>query len=141
MRHFAEWLFDHEAAAATHAQANVPVAFRVCEKLRRPLTTLAGAVGFHSLLSRALTLAQREVPSLSAVRINEDGSLERSGEVELSLDAQAADGEIALVADLLGLLFTFIGKTLTLRLIHDVWPDAAFDALNGEGAAKHEPQG
>ena len=35
-----------------------------------------------------------------------------------------------LVAQLLGLLFTFIGESLTLRLLLDVWPEAALDDGN-----------
>jgi hypothetical protein len=60
---------------ATPSEAKMLVAFRVCEKLRRPLTTLAGAIGFQSLILRALTLAKREAPSLSAVEVTADGSL------------------------------------------------------------------
>jgi hypothetical protein len=84
------------------------VAFRVCEKLRRPLTTLAGAIGFQSLMLRALTLAKREAPSLSAVEVTADGSLQ-DGDVEPNLDNH--DDGVLPVAHLLGLLFTFIRET------------------------------
>jgi hypothetical protein len=126
-----------ETAAATQSEANVPVAFRVCEKLRRPLTTLAGAMGFQSLMLRALTLAKREAPSLSAVEVTADGSLQ-DGDVGTNLNNHD-DGGVLLVAHLLGLLFTFIGETLTLRLVHDIWPDASFSTLTAEGTGKHEP--
>ena len=124
MREFAERLFSDETAPATQLEANVPVAFRVCEKLRRPLTTLAGATGFQSLMLRALTLAKREAPILSTVKVTAVGSL-HNGDVEPNLDNHV-DGGVLLVAHLLGLLFTFIGETLTLRLVHDIWPDASF---------------
>jgi hypothetical protein len=137
IREFAERLFADEAAAATQSEANVPVAFRVCEKLQRPLTTLAGANGFQALMFRALTLAKREAPSLSAVVVTADGSLQ-NGDVEPNLDNHG-DGGVLLVAHLLGLLFTFIGETLTLRLVLDVWPDACSSTLNAEGTGKHEP--
>ena len=42
----------------------VYAALRVGEKLRRPLSTLAGTAGYRSLIARALTLAKKEVPSL-----------------------------------------------------------------------------
>jgi hypothetical protein len=138
IREFAEQLFADEAATATRSEANVPVAFRVCEKLRRPLTTLAGAAGFHSLLLRALTLAKREAPSLGALQVNAAGSLE---DAEPNLYNHDAEGGALLVAHLIGLLFTFIGETLTLRLMHDVWPNASFNTLTAEGTGKHEPQG
>jgi hypothetical protein len=137
MREFAERLFADETATATPSEAKMLVAFRICEKLRRPLTTLAGAIGFQSLMLRALTLAKREAPSLNAVEVTADGSLQY-GDVEPNLDNHD-DGGVLLVAHLLGLLFTFIGETLTLRLVHDVWPDASFSTLTAEGTGKHEP--
>lgn len=137
MREFAERLFAYEAAAATPSEANLPVAFRVCEKLRHSLTTLAGAAGFHSLLLRALTLAKREAPSLGTLQVNAAGSLE---DVDPNRYNQDAEGGTLLVAHLIELLFTFIGEALTLRLMHDIWPDASFYSLNAEGTQKHEPQ-
>jgi hypothetical protein len=136
MREFAEQLFADETATATPAEAKMVVAFRVCEKLRRPLTILAGGIGFQSLMLRALTLAKREAPSLSLVEVTADGSL-LDGDVEPNLHTHDGGG-VLLVAHLLGLLFTFIGETLTLRLVHDIWPDASFSTLAAEGTGKHE---
>jgi hypothetical protein len=93
---------------ATPSEAKMLVAFRVCEKLRRPLTTLAGAIGFQSLMLRALTLAKREAPSLSAVEVTADGSLQ-DGDVEPNLDNHD-DGGVLLVAHLLGLLLPSLGR-------------------------------
>jgi len=39
-----------------------------------------------------------------------------------------AEGEVALVARLLGLLVTFIGPALTQQLLRDIWPK--LDDLN-----------
>lgn len=89
---------------------------RVCEKLRRPLSHLTGPAGFSSLLSRSLTLAQGDAPVLREVRVTEDGALE-------GLEGEAAQASATLVAQLLELLITFVGESLTLRLLHDVWPD------------------
>ena len=90
---------------------------RVCEKLRLPLARLAGVAGFRSLLSRAVALAKAEVPSLAAVRVRADGSLE-------GLDGSDRDAGAVVVAQLLGLLVTFIGEPLTLGLVRDAWPEA-----------------
>jgi hypothetical protein len=145
-RDFAERLIAIEAALGTPSEKGMPAAFRVCEKLRRPLTALAGAAGYHSLLLRALALASREAPGLGAVRIKVDGSLED----ETDRNSHDAKGGRLLVARLIGLLFSFVGETLTLRLVQDVWPGALFMSLasNGSasslpagGAEKHEPQG
>jgi hypothetical protein len=137
MREFAERLLADETVTAIPSEAKMLVAFRVCEKLRWSLTTLAGAIGFQSLMLRALTVAKREAPSLRAVEVTADGSLQ-DGDAAPNLNNHD-DGGVLLVAHLLGLLFTFIGETLTLRLVHDVWPDASFSTLTAEGTGKHEP--
>jgi hypothetical protein len=88
-----------------------------------------GVAGFRSLLSRALTLAKAEAPSLSAVQVAADGSLKGLDELASQTGKeQAKDGGAILIAQLIGLLLTFIGEGLTLRLVQDVWPEAAFDA-------------
>lgn len=81
VRALAARLVAHEAAIGGDADVHVPPEFRVCDKLRQPLTTLAGVAGFRSLLSRALVIAQRNAPGLSGLRINPDGSLEDLGAV------------------------------------------------------------
>lgn len=89
---------------------------RVCERLRRPLSHLTGPAGYSSLLSRALTLAQRDAPVLRQVRVTENGDLD-------GLEDEAAQASATLVAQLIELLITFIGESLTLRLLQDIWPD------------------
>ena len=103
---------------------------RVVEKLRVPLTKLTGAVGFRTLLARALALANADVPALKTLRVQSDGKLDRFGELAQSQDPEAIlNGAIALVAHLLGLLMTFIGQPITLRLVQDAWPDASIDSM------------
>jgi len=127
-RHLAQRLLAYEAVAGENSEPAESAAFRVCTKLSRPLTTLAGVAGFRSLLSRALTLARAEVPSLSAVQVAADGSLKGLDELEPQIDKeQARNGGAILIAQLIGLLLTFIGEGLTLRLVQDVWPETAFD--------------
>jgi hypothetical protein len=126
-RDLAQRLLAYENAAGKNSEPTESAAFRVCAKLRRPLITLAGVAGFRSLLSRALTLARAEAPSLSAVEVARDGSLKGLDELASQTDKELArDGGI-LIAQLIGLLLTFIGEGLTLRLVQDVWPEAAFD--------------
>ncbi len=111
---------------AAVTDTNGRAAFRVCEKLRPPLSTLTGAAGFHALLSRALSLARKEAAWLGQLDITPQGSLTFRPEVEtLVAKDDVAEGGAALVAELLGLLITLIGEALTLRLLHDVWPKAA----------------
>jgi hypothetical protein len=124
----AQRLLSYEAIAGKNSEPAESAAFRVCERLRRPLITLVGVAGFRSLLSRALTLARADAPSLSAVQVAADGSLKGLDELASQTDKkQARDGGAILIVQLIGLLLTFIGEGLTLRLVQDVWPEAAFD--------------
>jgi hypothetical protein len=118
----AQWLLDHEAAASrpSDAEGNMPAAFHVSEKLRHPLSALMGAIGFRALLARALTLAKAQLPSLNAVQVKRDGSLEGLNGLR---NDEAAEASVTLIAQLLGLLGTFIGENLMLRLVRDMWPD------------------
>ena len=132
-RHLAQRLLAYEAVAGENSEPAESAAFRVCAKLRQPLITLAGIAGFRSLLSRALTLARAEAPNLNAVQVAADGSLKGLEELEPQIDKeQARDGGAILIAQLIGLLLTFIGEGLTLRLVQDVWPEAAFDGRVSE---------
>lgn len=93
----------------------------VVEKLRRPLITLIGIAGFCSLLARALTLARAQAPKLSTVQVEPDGSL--TGFADLGNQSQVAEAGVMLIAELLGLLVTFIGESLMLTLVRDAWPE------------------
>jgi hypothetical protein len=114
----AQRLIHHDAGLTSQAE-DAEFMCRVCEKLRRPLTSLAGKAGFVSLLGRALTLAKREAPALSAVQVRPDGLLE-------GLSGETVEANPILVACLLSLLFTFIGEHLTMRLLQDIWPDLPY---------------
>lgn len=134
MRSVAVRLIAEEFRARDPADTRGRAAFRACEKLRRPLSTLVGIVGFRSLLSRALTLAKAEVPWLGVLQINPDGSLDFPAAVEAQLQMdEAAEGGAALIAELLGLLVTFIGVDLTLRFVQEVWPKAALSDSESGG--------
>ncbi len=124
-------LLSFQAAHDNSSDAGVDVAVLVIEELRLRLVRLAGVDGFRSLLSRALTLAKAEVPSLKMVQVRADGSVEGFDGIEGSQEAGAAgQAGIVLVAHLLELLVTFIGAPLTLRLVRDKWPDASMDGAD-----------
>jgi len=138
-RRLAQRLLAYEAVRGENSEPAESAAFRVCAKLRLPLITLAGVAGFRSLLSRALTLARAEAPSLSAVQVAADGSLKGLDElVSQAEKGQARDEGAILIAQLIGLLLIFIGEGLTLRLVQDVWPEAAFDGRDSEKERKLE---
>lgn len=123
LKRLARQLLAYELESGKSADAKNSAAFHVCVKLRVSLGKLMGMGGFRSLLSRALSLARAEVPWLQDLEISKEGALEGVDELESRLGAKAvAEGEVALVAELLGLLITFIGPDLTKRLLHESWP-------------------
>ncbi len=102
----------------------VPPASRVCNKLRRVLTTFAGIAGFRSLLTRALTLSTARAPELKGVGVNPDATLLGIENVEGGKKKAAAqEWEEVLVAQLLDLLVTFVGEGLMQQLVRQAWPD------------------
>ena len=111
-----ESLDDHPAES--------PVAFRVSEKLRRPLGRITGTAGYRSLLSRALTIACVKAPLLSVVQVNPEGTL--NGLDAMGNRDEAADAGAMLIAQLLALLALFIGNNLVLSLVSDIWPELDF---------------
>ena len=108
-------------------------AFRVCETLRQPLCALAGVAGCRSLLSRALTLARAECPSLNAVQVAADGSLQGLEELRPQVDTdQAREAGIILITHLLGLLVRVVGEAVTLQLVtSEILPDFRFLSKSG----------
>lgn len=134
MRNLARSLIDTERRKSDSSDTNARAAFRVCEKLRESLSPLTGAVGFRTLLIRALTLAKVEVPWLAELKVGPGGALLIPE--ALAKDAEgsvAAKGGEALVTQVLELLATFIGEALTRRLVQQIWPSIASDAPNSGG--------
>ena len=132
-RHLAQRLLTYEAVAGENSKAAESAAFRVCAKLRQPLITLAGVAGFRSLLSRALTLARAEAPSLSAVQIAADGSLQGLDGLRPELHAdEAGEAGLILITQLLGLLVRVVGEASTLQLVtSEILPDFKFLSNSG----------
>jgi hypothetical protein len=138
MRDFAERLVAYETRGNKSSKTTPPVAFLVSEKLRPHLATLMGNVGFSAILSRALVLANAEIPWLRAVHVKADGSFEGLDELGMQVGpAEIFEGRVVLVAQLLGLLVAFIGESLTLRLVREVWPKLPLDSVDfGKGEKK-----
>jgi hypothetical protein len=130
MRDFARRLIADETRRSMSSGSDSATVGDAIEKLRPHLTTLMGNTGFRALLSRSLALAQAEVRWLRVVHVKGDGSL-------TGLDAGAqinpkeiTEGQIALLAQLLGLLAAFIGENLTLQMVREIWPELSLDDLN-----------
>lgn len=138
MRDLARCLLVYEANTGATSESMEPATIRVYENLRLRLGELAGVAAFESLASRALILAKAEVPNLSKVRVSADGSLQGlmtfSSQTEMvknrAGEFNVGEGEIVLIASLLGLLHIFIGEALTVTLLRDAWPVEAFGDWN-----------
>ena len=143
-RDLALCLLNYEAVSAKSSESLESATLRVYEKLRQSLSGVAGVAAFESLAFRALTQAKSEAPSLWAVKVTEDGSLQGLGEDEPQIDMDkdladkfpAGDGGIVLIARLLGLLLIFLGEASTLSLLRNAWPSEAFDDRNSEHGRK-----
>lgn len=120
MRELAQRLLILEGPLQGVADNPTAQAMRVFEQLRVALARFAGSDSFASLVRRALALAKADEPALQQVTISANGSLE-------GLEEVADDPIIVIIAHFLGLLVTFIGEPLTLRLVRDAWPDATLD--------------
>jgi hypothetical protein len=108
---------------ASRRELKTPAAFDVCEKLRPYLATLMGNTGFDALLSRALAVANADDARLRPVHVKEDGSLGGFDGPEGPMDPETmAEASVVLVSHLLGLLVAFIGESLTVRMVRELWP-------------------
>ena len=127
-RDLAMQLLAYEGFGGNTSEPTEFAASRVCARLRQPLITLAGVAGFRSLLSRALTLARAQTPSLSAVQVAADGSLQGLDERRPQIDAgQTREAGIILVTQLLGLIVRVLGDAMTLQLVtSEILPDFRF---------------
>lgn len=138
-RHLAKRLILCETKASKVSEPSRATAFDVCEKLRPQLATLMGNGGFRAILMRALALARAEIPWLNGVQVKADGTLEGLTEHQPQPGSdEFIEGQIVLVARLLGLLGAFIGENLTLRVVVEVWPKLPLEDLEYGKGDKNE---
>ncbi|MEO8591669.1 MAG: hypothetical protein ABI432_19965 [Flavobacteriales bacterium] len=126
LRQLATRLLAHEAGNASGQKDTAT--HRVCARFNVRLSRVAGPVGYRSLLSRALALAQIEASALSNVTVSHDGKLEGLEETSTCGDKdEMKKAGVVLVAQFLGLLHALIGERLTMQLVMDAWPGASLD--------------
>jgi len=131
IRDLARLLLAVEAHRSGHPEGEAHAAQSAFELLGLHLSKLVGVAGLQALLVRALAMAKPEASWLAAVRVQGDATLEGFSETAQQQSAEAiAEGSAALLAQLLGLLVTFIGEALTLRLVRGAWPEAQLEDRN-----------
>ena len=135
-------MLRHETGGRAEPAALAEAAERADARLRGRLASLIGQTGYTTLVARAVRLAQTEVPALERVTVDAlatgaEGGLQGVREfARASGDAGAAEaGLSAILAHVIGLLVTFIGEDLALRLIRDAWPKLQDGQAEAEGRA------
>ena len=108
------------------------------DDLARVSAPLIGQGGVNALTDRALHIARREYPWLVVTR-EEARTEEPISQALICLKRQepavATEAANAVFATFTGLLATFIGEPLTMRLLRKAWPDALSDASSEEPKA------
>jgi hypothetical protein len=142
--HLARSVLTLESAHSESPATEIDHAVQACEKLRKSLTRLAGSAGYSMLLARALALAVKRDPALKPLRVEMNGSLTGVEDVRRELNGsniarpraphsggahsgRARSGGAIVLAELLGLLVSFVGESLTLTLVREAWPNASMN--------------
>ena len=114
-------LLTQEAGTSLGAEELAAAAERIHARLRQSLGVYLGQSGFDSLWTRAMRLAQVTVPFGSS-----DGAAAPATGFQAVVrgrnTGEARTALIAMFASFIGLLYTFVGASLGLRLIGQVWP-------------------
>jgi hypothetical protein len=119
-------ILTREAGTGADASATAAATSRVCERFTHQLTPLIGDAGVTAICARSLHLAQRQFPELASVRPLDQGAgplaLLQSF-LEQQEPAAATEVAVAVLATASELLASFIGESLTTRLLCEAWPD------------------
>ena len=125
-RAVAAWVLEQELGDRADGDDVRDAAERACQKLSWRLARLVTVEGYRALLDRSLHLGRDRFPILAGISAGTEpdaclGGLRTVAPVD-SFTLHAALTEV--LAGMLGLLSTFIGDELTIRIVRDVWPDA-----------------
>ncbi len=120
-------LIEHEANDRLAVADLLPATERVLQRLRHDLSRVLGDEGFAALEARALDLAGRRFAFL-ADGASRPRSLDDARAALAGREAREAGEALhAVCAQLIGLLFTFLGEPLTTQLIQPARPDLPGD--------------
>jgi len=127
IRHFVfRRMLAREAGNVAESSAVAEAAGRLCEHLARQLIPLIGDAVITALCDRAVYLAQRQVPGLASPPLSEPDGTPFTRVRQFIADqepALVAEAAVALLTTLTELLASFIGESLTTRLLREAWPD------------------
>lgn len=129
-RDLARRLLDHERGGRDTPVELAPAMEGAFRRLHEHMHNLIGQAGFQALLARAAHLTRTEAPWIESITIQVEPVLTLTGlaeRVESQGAAEVTEGLKLLLANLIGLLCTFIGDSLTLLLIRRIWPEVALE--------------
>jgi hypothetical protein len=132
LRQLARRVLAQRGGGANGVESLASAATGAYDDLVRVSAPVIGLVGVDALTGRAVHLVQREFPWLvtSPTPKRLGGSF---ADVIASLQKQdlavATDATAAVFATFAGLLVTFIGESLTARLLDEAWPEASPDRI------------
>lgn len=134
-------VLSYEAGSSPEPAALAEAADRADARLRGRLAELIGLMGYATLIARAHSLARAEIPTLRQITPEargNDGSRGVRDYVEFALansdNPRAAEAALSgILAHVIGLLITFIGEDLALRLVYEAWPEIENDQAATEG--------
>lgn len=128
-RDLASRLLANEVAASASSAELAEALSRVLDRLGPVLGRVIGLVGYEALLRRALHLAQADWPFLRNVRVGASTDEARlAGLVETAREQDPGTvraGLVAILANLIWLLVTFVGEPIGLRLIYRALPETS----------------
>jgi hypothetical protein len=126
-RDVAHWLIDHELGEVAAGQMALAAAVeQICQKFFARLARVTSFAACQAFLSRALHIPRAEFPFLGGVRAGATGQLLVDGletsiaGVDVAFARAGLEAVVALLVDLLG---SFIGRELTMGMLRDVWPE------------------
>ena len=118
-------MLAREAGEGAEAPAVASAAYRLFEHFAQQLTPLVGDAGVAAIYARSLHLAERQVPGLVAVQASDsdDGPFMRARRLLEQQDlVVATDAAVVLIDTICELLASFIGESLTIKLLRAAWP-------------------
>jgi hypothetical protein len=119
-------ILEREAGSAGDASAIAAATRRLCERFAQQLTPLVGDAGVAAICTRTLHLAERQVPGLASAGASQqdDGPFTHAQHfLEQQEPSLAAEAGVAVLTTFGELLASFIGESLTTRLLREAWPD------------------
>ena len=119
-------ILAREAGPGADTSATAAAARRVCDRFAHQLIPLIGDAGVAAICARSLHLIQPNAPGLARVRASAHGDAPFAL-LQLYLEQQqpaaATEAAVAVLATANELLASFIGESLTTRLLREAWPD------------------